>query len=160
MGKFTREDFQRAAPKFSKAFLSANPDLAAKMAPGARTGASCRPDLSKKLPTAPKPSLNGKFEDLWNAAGGPKLTPEYRFDPAGRRWRFDFCLPDRMIAIELEGTTYQGGRHQRKDGMDGDAEKYLRANLLGWVVIRLTRKLITPETVAALLAWDRMIRLP
>lgn len=159
MGKFTREDLQRAAPKFSKAFLAANPDLSAKIALGVRAGALCRPDLAQKLPTAPKPSLNGKFEDLWNAAGGPKLTPEYRFFPE-RRWRVDFALVDRRIAIELEGTTYQGGRHQRKDGMDGDAEKYLRANLLGWVVIRLTRKLITPETVAALLAWDRMIRLP
>lgn len=158
MPRFTREDLAKA--RFSKAFLAANPDLAAKLAPRTAPDAPCRPDLPKSAPIPQPPSLNGKFEDLWNAAGGPRLTPEYRFHPK-RKFRFDFALPDRMIAIELEGTVYQGngGRHQTKKGMDADCEKYFLATVeCGWTVVRLTRKLITPETVAALLAWDRIIR--
>jgi very-short-patch-repair endonuclease len=160
MGRVTREDLQRAAKGYSKSFLAENPDLAATLAPPARTSAPSCPDLAQKLPTAQKSPLNGKFAELWYAAGGPRLTPEYRFDPI-RRWRFDYCLPDKMIAFELEGTVYQGngGRHQTKKGMDGDCEKYFAAIVLhGWTVVRLTRALITPEAVAALLAWDRFKR--
>lgn len=160
MPKFTREDFARASGKFSKAFRAANPDLEAQMAPRNAPRPESRGFSAPKVPIPQKPSLNGKFEELWNAAGGPKLTPEYRFHPE-RRWRFDFCLPDKMVAIELEGTVYQGngGRHQTKKGMDADCEKYFLATVIhGWIVVRLTRALITPETVAALLAWDRLKR--
>lgn len=36
-----------------------------------------------------------------------KLNPvrEYKFHPS-RRWKFDFCWPDRMIAVETEGKCY------------------------------------------------------
>jgi very-short-patch-repair endonuclease len=65
------------------------------------------------------------------------LTPEreFMFHPK-RRWRFDFCFPDRMVAIEIEGGV--GGRHQRIGGFTGDCVKYAEAAILGWRVIRAT----------------------
>lgn len=70
---------------------------------------------------------------------GVDIEPEYRFHPT-RRWRFDFAFPSRMIAVEYEGMTRQGGRHQRFSGFVADTEKYNEAALLGWKVIRVTAK--------------------
>ena len=72
-------------------------------------------------------------------AGLPEPVPEYRFHPT-RRWRFDLCWPDRMVAVEYEGLVYggRGGRHQRAKGMTDDCEKYAEAILLGWKIIRVT----------------------
>lgn len=71
------------------------------------------------------------------------ITPqtEYRFHDE-RRWRFDFAWPDLLLAVEVEGITYDGGRHQRVDGFENDLEKYLSATLMGWTVIRVCKKQI------------------
>ena len=65
------------------------------------------------------------------------VTREYRFDPE-RRWRFDFMITKRKIAIEIEGGLWKMGRHNRPVGMIADMEKYNRAALLGWAVLRYT----------------------
>jgi very-short-patch-repair endonuclease len=62
---------------------------------------------------------------------------EYRFHPE-RRWRFDFAWPDQFIAVEVEGLTPLGGRHQRMSGFRSDLEKYNAAAMLGWLVLRFT----------------------
>ena len=71
------------------------------------------------------------------------MTPEteYRFHDE-RRWRFDFAWPHLLFAVEVEGVTYDGGRHQRVEGFENDLEKYQSAMLLGWCVYRVTRKQI------------------
>ena len=71
---------------------------------------------------------------LW-AAGYHDVQREYRFHPT-RRWRFDFAFPDLMLAIEVEGGTWVNGRHTRGIGFRKDAEKYNRAALMGWCVLR------------------------
>lgn len=66
-----------------------------------------------------------------------KLPPwerEYQF--CERRWRFDFAWPDQMVAVEIEGGIYSGGRHVRPTGFHKDAEKYAEAIVLGWRVLR------------------------
>jgi len=60
---------------------------------------------------------------------------EYRFHPS-RRWRFDYAWPSRMIALEIEGGVWTGGRHTRGAGFLGDMEKYNAATLMGWKVLR------------------------
>ena len=66
----------------------------------------------------------------------PEPVREHRFHPT-RKWRFDFCWPDRLVAVEIEGVTYQGGRHQTVKGFIDDCEKYEAAMMLGWRVYRV-----------------------
>ena len=73
----------------------------------------------------------------------PEPEREYRF--ADRRWRLDFAWPTAILApghwrlaVEVEGITPAGGRHQRMRGFEEDAAKYLAAAVLGWLVLRVT----------------------
>ncbi|MGF6444373.1 hypothetical protein [Paraburkholderia youngii] len=80
-----------------------------------------------------------------------KLPPpvrEYQFDPA-RKWRFDFCWPERRLAIEVEGGIHSGGRHTRGTGFEQDARKYLAATLAGWSVVRVTGKMVRDGSAIA-----------
>ncbi len=83
-------------------------------------------------------------------ACGIEFSREHRFHPA-RRWRFDFAIPDKMLAIEVEGITFYGknkdgsmklGRHQTGKGIEGDLEKYDEAMRLGWNVYRCSQKMV------------------
>lgn len=66
---------------------------------------------------------------------------EYRFHQT-RRWRFDFANPELMLAIEVEGGTWNGGRHTRGGGFEKDCEKYNEAMALGWNVARFTTGMV------------------
>jgi hypothetical protein len=85
--------------------------------------------------------------------GLPEPVREYVFAPP-RRWRFDFAWPDLPItdrwAVEVEGGTWVNGRHGRGAGFQNDCEKYNRAALLGWRVLRVTPAQIRS---GAALAW-------
>ena len=63
--------------------------------------------------------------------------PEYKFDPE-RKWRFDYAWLANLVALEIEGGVWTGGRHTRGAGYVKDMEKYNAAQLLGWVVLRCT----------------------
>ena len=68
---------------------------------------------------------------------------EYKFHP-DRRWRFDLCWPNRMIAVEIDGGNRMAkiingravavGRHTQ----DADYEKMNEAAILGWRVLRFS----------------------
>ena len=76
------------------------------------------------------------------AAGGiPVPVAEYRFHQT-RRWRFDLAWPSQMLALEVDGGTWIGGRHTTGVGIEGDAEKQSMAAVGGWRVLRVTRKMI------------------
>ena len=62
---------------------------------------------------------------------------EHRFD-SSRRWRFDFAALSVSVAIEVEGGAFTRGRHTRGRGFIADMEKYNRATVLGWRVLRYT----------------------
>jgi very-short-patch-repair endonuclease len=66
-----------------------------------------------------------------------EAVSEHVFHPT-RKWRFDFAIIDKKIAIEVEGGTWSGGRHTRGSGFKKDCEKYNNATLLGWQVYRFT----------------------
>lgn len=95
--------------------------------------------------------LERKFMRIWDQLGGPELSTEYRFHQA-RKWRFDFAHFPSRVAVEIEGGIWSGGRHTRGYGFENDAEKYLSATLLGWVVFRLTGRMITGENLADIIA--------
>lgn len=67
--------------------------------------------------------------------GIPAPENEYQF-AAPRRWRFDFAWPGAKIAVEVEGGIFIRGRHVRPLGYINDIEKYNRAAILGWQVLR------------------------
>jgi hypothetical protein len=72
---------------------------------------------------------------------GPGLRE--RLAAAGLKdWRFDFCWPDLMFAVEVEGGTWVSGRHSRGAGFEADAIKYGEAMRLGWAVYRCTTGII------------------
>jgi very-short-patch-repair endonuclease len=76
-------------------------------------------------------------------------TREYRFR-VGRRWAFDFAWPDQMVAVEIEGGIYNGGRHVRPTGFENDCEKYNAATLDGWRVYRFTGPQVSNGSAASL----------
>jgi very-short-patch-repair endonuclease len=75
------------------------------------------------------------------AAGLPEPVHEYRFHPS-RKWRFDFAWPAAMLAVEVEGGAWIAGRHVRGRGFEADCEKYNKAVLLGWRVLRFTSAMV------------------
>jgi len=60
-----------------------------------------------------------------------------------RKWRLDFCWPDRKLAVEIESSV-----HRIKSRFAGDLDKYNRLNLEGWMLLRYTRKMV--ETAEAI----------
>jgi hypothetical protein len=80
--------------------------------------------------------MNAFFTKLLAASGLPLPVAEHRFYE--RRWRFDYAWPDKLVALEVEGGAFTGGRHTRGAGFVADMEKYNRAAVLGWKVLRVT----------------------
>lgn len=83
------------------------------------------------------------FPVLCRAYGLPEPVPEHRFDLA-RRWKFDWAFVPEKVAVEQEGAVWVNGRHTRGAGVIKDMEKYNRAAVLGWKVLRAT-----PQQMAA-----------
>ncbi|HQR07014.1 MAG TPA: hypothetical protein PLN21_09340 [Gemmatales bacterium] len=71
----------------------------------------------------------------------PSATPEYQFCN-GRKYRFDFAWPPLMLAVEVEGGTWSGGRHTRGKGYEEDCRKYNLAAIEGWKVLRFTSDMV------------------
>lgn len=85
-------------------------------------------------------------------AEGLEPEVEFRFHPT-RRWRFDFAFPLKGLAVEVEGITHGGGRHQRAAGFEEDCRKYAAAMVLGWRVLRVTPRMVqTGEAIGLILA--------
>ena len=80
-------------------------------------------------------------------ATGYECEAEYKFHPE-RKWRFDFAFPVAMVAVEVEGGTWIGGRHTNPKGFEADTEKYNTAESMGWHVLRiLPDRLCTKQTM-------------
>lgn len=74
-------------------------------------------------------------------SGLPQPEREFVFHHK-RKWRFDLAWPDLLIAVEVEGGIWVGGRHVRGEGYEADCEKYNEAQLAGWMVLRFTPGMI------------------
>jgi very-short-patch-repair endonuclease len=83
--------------------------------------------------------LEDGFARLWDMIPGerPSFVRQHRF-VEGRKFAFDFAWPSQLVAVELEGGTWIGGRHTRGSGQAKDIEKYNLAVLGGWSVLRYT----------------------
>lgn len=97
--------------------------------------------------------LEQKFFAAWVDASQERLPAplchenggEQMFHPT-RKWRFDFCWPELMIAVEIHGGTFarSRGRHSRGIGHTEDFEKHNEATRLGWDVYYFTAKDLSP----------------
>ena len=85
--------------------------------------------------------LEREFDTRWRQLEGPPLFAEYHFAP-DRDWRFDRCDPYARVAIEIDGGTWNGGRHVTGAGYAKDCEKLNAAASLGWLVYRLTSDML------------------
>lgn len=72
---------------------------------------------------------------------GEEPVTEHRFAPP-RRWRFDLAFPSKMVAVEVDGATWTGGRHTTGAGHRGDCEKRNAATLAGWRVFTFSSDMI------------------
>jgi very-short-patch-repair endonuclease len=77
--------------------------------------------------------------------GLPVPDREYVFAKP-RRYRFDFAWPDKMVAVEVEGGRWVGGRHTSPVGFGKDCEKYSEAAARGWRIVRVTPEMIEDGT--------------
>jgi hypothetical protein len=60
---------------------------------------------------------------------------EYPFHPE-RKWRFDFAIPEKKIAIEYQGGIFMAkSGHSSIKGQSRDQEKMNQAQILGWKVL-------------------------
>lgn len=73
----------------------------------------------------------------WARANNLEIRKEFEFDDE-RKWRFDWCFPSMLVAIEYEGLMSAKSRHTTVTGFTGDTEKYNTAQALGWKVLRYT----------------------
>jgi len=99
--------------------------------------------ISREPDPAPEPKIKREFDRAevflraLEVRGLPRPEREWKFD-AKRRWRFDYAWAQQMIALEVEGGVWTGGRHTRGAGFLKDIEKYNRAAVLGWRLLRVT----------------------
>lgn len=105
----------------------------------AATGRRRRPGPGKSLVATPKAVATLRLQ--MRADGLIGWQEEYRFHPT-RGWRFDFALVPAKLAVEVEGLTFKGGRHQRFHGYTEDCTKYSEAVALGWRLIRVTPAMV------------------
>jgi very-short-patch-repair endonuclease len=67
---------------------------------------------------------------------------EHKFHPV-RKWRIDLAFVAEKLAIEIEGVTPEGGRHQRIAGFRNDIKKYNELTVMGWRLLRFMPEMVS-----------------
>ena len=91
--------------------------------------------MAKKVAKSVAPDLFLKM--LQANFKGIEIVKEFKFHPK-RKWRFDYAFPFLMIAVEVDGGVWTGGRHINPAGYINDMEKLNTAASMGWLVLRIT----------------------
>lgn len=93
-------------------------------------------------PTIPRPKSKALIWLDWNLqywCNEKALTLEKEYKFCDRGWRFDYCITALKIAIEFEGGIFmEKSGHNTARHYTKDSDKYNRAAVLGWKVIRVT----------------------
>jgi len=92
----------------------------------------------------------------WAEPVGGSPAEEHRFAASqGRDYRFDWCWPDRLVAVEVDGgqNAPRGGRH----ASDEDRAKLNLAASLGWRVLRFSPKQLETDPYACVLIVARAL---
>jgi hypothetical protein len=93
-------------------------------------------------------SLELTVETRIKQLGLPEPVAEFNFKGLNgkRRFRFDFAWPSEGIALEIEGGSFNRGRHTRGVGFHNDCEKYNEAVLCGWRIIRADSSMVHDDS--------------
>lgn len=75
----------------------------------------------------------------------PDPIYQHLFHPK-RKWRFDFCWPEEMLAVEINGGNWIGGAHARATGLKRDYEKLNAAQNWGWRVLQFDADMVKDGT--------------
>jgi very-short-patch-repair endonuclease len=99
---------------------------------------SGKPKVKSSKPKGSK--IKGWIElnlHYWCQGKGLALLKEHRFDEI-RKWRFDFAIKERKVAIEYNGIMSEKSRHTTVSGYTGDMDKINAASSQGWTVLQYT----------------------
>lgn len=109
---------------------------------GSNEDAPTSPQMPQDAPKEP-PKAVAIFDEFLERGGYGRVEREYRFHPT-RHWRFDWALPDRMVAFEYDGLMRHGENqgHTSIGAVLRDVEKINEAQALGWDVYRVNAKTI------------------
>ena len=77
------------------------------------------------------------YTKIYEKLFGGEWWAEWYFHPE-RKWRFDYACPELIIAIEVDGGIFSGGRHSGGVGQLKDFEKGNAACAMGWYVFHTT----------------------
>ncbi len=98
----------------------------------------------KKITTRDKESLSlfiaiikSEIKREFKEKNNIYVSQHYKFYDK-RRWKFDIAILPFKIGIEVEGGSFCLGRHNRPIGFRNDIEKYNKAVILGWKLLRYT----------------------
>lgn len=84
----------------------------------------------------------GRLAFYLKAEGLGGFELEHRFHET-RKWRIDIAFVEQRLAIEIEGVTAEGGRHQRIAGFREDIKKYNELMLAGWRLLRFLPEMVS-----------------
>jgi hypothetical protein len=87
-----------------------------------------------KLPISSVKQTQVDLRPIFVAAGLPEPVREFRFAPP-RRWRWDYCWPEEMVAVEIQGGVWRSMHHTRGRGYIDDCRKMAEGVLRGWRVL-------------------------
>jgi hypothetical protein len=93
-------------------------------------------------------TLEQKFISIWESIGGISPLRECKCLDS-KRFRWDFCWPERKAAVEVHGLVRRAGRgaHQSHEGVSRDCKKQFLATIEGWRLISLTPDLVNEENL-------------
>lgn len=104
--------------------------------------------LEELTKTAARTALEDTLAAQIRMAGLPNPVREYKF-LLDRGYRFDFVWLDKMVAVEVEGGVWSGGRHVRPAGYQADMDKYNLAAAAGFAVYRFGAEAVKDGTALA-----------
>lgn len=78
----------------------------------------------------------------------------------GRRFKADFYWPDRRLVVEVNGGTWNGGRHTRGAGVERDYEKLNLAVLAGYRYLLFTSRQVRTGQAVEVLAEALALQTP
>lgn len=104
-----------------------------------------RPEKSRRnlLREQLKSDLLRRVEAQTGEAG----VMEYRFAAPERRWRSDLAWPNVRVALEIDGGTWNYGRHNRASSMPKEMEKNNGYAERGWLALHALWKWVEDGTI-------------